>query len=80
MRQASLAPELRDAPGTHTRGGGEKRSADQARALISSVQQGWRTGRAATDEPEDGPGDGFGDGFGGGFAGNPRPDEGEIQR
>jgi len=72
LRQASLAPELRDAPGTHARGAGEVRSADQARALISSIQQGWRTGRATADESEGGSGGGSGE--------NPRSDEGGVQR
>ncbi|HEX6519408.1 MAG TPA: nitrate- and nitrite sensing domain-containing protein [Streptosporangiaceae bacterium] len=72
LRQASLAPELRDAPGAQARTGGEERSAEQARSLISSIQQGWRTGRTAAGESEAGRGDGFGE--------NPRSDEGEIQR
>jgi signal transduction histidine kinase len=57
LRQASLAPELRDAPASHAKhrssSSSEGRSADQARTLISSIQQGWRSGRAATDQPDD---------------------------
>jgi hypothetical protein len=80
-RQASLAPQLRDAPPAHqgvqvaaqpSRGrpgsgqpGGDQaggdatgdRSAEQARSLISSVQQGWRSGRAAAEQAGDKPGD-----------------------
>lgn len=43
-RQAHIAPQLRSAP---DKGGGQHRvrSADQARSLISSTQQGWRSGR-----------------------------------
>ncbi len=50
LRQASLAPELRDAPSAPGKSRGKGRSADQARALISSIQQGWRSGRAAADK------------------------------
>jgi hypothetical protein len=54
LRQASLAPQLRDAPPTASGGGRhEVRSAEEVRALISSIQQGWRSGRAAADEPDD---------------------------
>ena len=54
LRQASLAPQLRDAPPTATGGGRhEVRSAEQVRALISSIQQGWRSGRAAADKADD---------------------------
>jgi signal transduction histidine kinase len=43
-RQAHIAPQLR---GTPAKGGGQHRarSADQARSLISAMQQGWRSGR-----------------------------------
>ncbi len=55
LRQASLAPQLRDAPPTGSGGGRhEERSAEQVRALISSIQQGWRSGRAAAGRPDDG--------------------------
>jgi signal transduction histidine kinase len=70
-RQASLAPQLREAPPARPgirvaaqAGGAHRarqappepespagRSADQARSLISSVQQGWRSGRADADRP-----------------------------
>ena len=54
LRQASLAPQLRDAPPTGSGGGRhEERSAEQVRALISSIQQGWRSGRAAAGRPDD---------------------------
>jgi signal transduction histidine kinase len=55
LRQASLAPQLREpgSPGQAPAADGqpESRSADQARTLISSIQQGWRDGRAAADQP-----------------------------
>jgi hypothetical protein len=54
LRQASLAPQLRDNPpadAASSRGTHDARSADQARALIASIQQGWRNGRAAADQP-----------------------------
>jgi signal transduction histidine kinase len=43
-RQAHIAPQLRSTP---AKGGGQHRarSADQARSLISAMQQGWRSGR-----------------------------------
>jgi hypothetical protein len=53
FRQASLAPQLRDGPpadGAPSAGVNDERSADQARALIASIQQGWRNGRAKADE------------------------------
>ena len=66
LRQASLAPQLRDAPPAASSGGQhEARSAEQVRALISSIQQGWRSGRAAADRrdedfPDANPGSGHG--------------------
>jgi hypothetical protein len=67
-RQASLAPQLRDAPPAN-RGpqvaaqasalGDDQiaaQSAERARSLISSVQHGWRSGRAAADRPGADPG------------------------
>jgi hypothetical protein len=78
-RQASLAPQLREAPpvregvrvaaqpgrrsagptppGVPAESAGPatgERSAEQARSLISSVQRGWRSGRAAAEQPEAG--------------------------
>jgi len=67
LRQASLAPQLRDAPPTATAGGQhEARSAEQVRSMISSIQQGWRSGRAAADRldedhPDGNPGSGHGE-------------------
>ena len=67
LRQASLAPQLRDAPPAASSGGQhEARSAEQVRALISSIQQGWRSGRAAADRrdedsPDANPGSGHGE-------------------
>jgi signal transduction histidine kinase len=72
-RQASLAPELRmDAQavvgvaeqpdfGADPEASGE-RSPEEARSLLSSMQQGWRRGRAADgpDQPEAGSGSGSG--------------------
>jgi signal transduction histidine kinase len=51
-RQAHIAPQLRSTP---AKGGGQHRarSADQARSLISAMQQGWRSGRL-----QEGPGNG----------------------
>jgi signal transduction histidine kinase len=54
-RQASLAPQLRPAP--PARDGAGERSAEQARSLISSVQRGWRSGRAVTEPAEGQPDD-----------------------
>jgi signal transduction histidine kinase len=46
-RMASIAPQLRDErPGT-PRGPVPGRSPEQARSLMSAIQQGWRSGRAA---------------------------------
>jgi signal transduction histidine kinase len=78
-RQASLAPQLREAPPAREgvrvaaqpgrRSAGRtppgvpaepvgpatgERSAEQARSLISSVQRGWRSGRAAAEQPDAG--------------------------
>jgi hypothetical protein len=53
--QANLAPQLRDDPPTHSaaaRSRQDSRSADQARALIASIRQGWRNGSAETYEAE----------------------------
>jgi hypothetical protein len=72
LRQANLAPQLRDSPSAASNGGQhEARSAEQVRALISSIQQGWRSGRAAADRPDAGtpdtgtpdphPGSGYGE-------------------
>ncbi|MBV9794000.1 MAG: nitrate- and nitrite sensing domain-containing protein [Actinobacteria bacterium] len=64
-RQANLAPELRESSrgdrrqqaNGHTPGPGDEpdggRSAEQARSLISSIQQGWRSGRAAAEQADD---------------------------
>jgi len=48
VRQANLAPQLRDDPAAGGPGGGSAHhagSAERARALIASIQQGWRSGR-----------------------------------
>ena len=48
VRQANLAPQLRDDPAAGGPGGGSAHnagSAERARALIASIQQGWRNGR-----------------------------------
>jgi hypothetical protein len=55
--QANLAPQLKDAPpGQSAVAGGpprpDARSAEQARALIASIRQGWRSGSTGTDGPE----------------------------
>jgi Nitrate and nitrite sensing len=51
VRQANLAPQLREDPPAGAPGGGGThgaKSAERARALIASIQQGWRSGRADT--------------------------------
>ncbi len=84
-RQASLAPELRDAPPSRPGiqvaaqpgraplaappASGAERSAEHARSLMSSVQQGWRSGRAAADRLADQAGDSPADRY------PPRPEE-----
>jgi signal transduction histidine kinase len=53
--QANMAPQLRDAPAERSaaaRGRQEPRSADQARALISSIRQGWQNGSTETDRAQ----------------------------
>jgi signal transduction histidine kinase len=61
-RQASLAPQLREAshptrrlssPPVSSGDADAARSAEHARSLISSVQQGWRSGRAAAEQADD---------------------------
>jgi signal transduction histidine kinase len=64
-RQASMAPQLREtsrgrrmrqANGQPSASGDDAdagRSAEQARSLISSVQQGWRSGRAAAEQADE---------------------------
>jgi hypothetical protein len=56
LRQASLAPELRDpSPAASSGGRHATRSPDQVRSLISSIQQGWRNGRAGADRLDGSP-------------------------
>jgi hypothetical protein len=70
QRQANLAPQLRDRPPAGQPGTGgyhDGRSAEEVRAMISSIQRGWRSGRAAADQADDdipGPGGGPGPGSG----------------
>ena len=46
VRQANLAPQLRDDPAAGGPGGAHNAgSAERARALIASIQRGWRNGR-----------------------------------
>jgi anti-sigma regulatory factor (Ser/Thr protein kinase) len=47
-RGANVAPQLRDSPRLQPRGPLSDRSPEQARALLSSIQRGLRTGRNAT--------------------------------
>jgi hypothetical protein len=65
QRQANLAPQLRDAPPAAQPGAGgyhKGRSAEEVRAMISSIQRGWRSGRAAADQADgDIPGPGGGE-------------------
>ena len=57
VRQASLAPQLREDPVAGGPGGGAHGagSAERTRALIASIQQGWRSGRAGAGRPASGP-------------------------
>ncbi len=64
VRQASIAPQLRDhgaAEPAASRMAGppiEARSPDETRDLFSSLQQGWQRGRVDDlDYPDDGPGE-----------------------
>ncbi|MDX6340560.1 MAG: hypothetical protein QOH87_698 [Trebonia sp.] len=53
--QENLAPQLRDAPPAHSAaapGRPDARSADQARALIASIRQGWRNGSTEANQTE----------------------------
>jgi signal transduction histidine kinase len=70
LRQASLAPQLRDAPPAGRPGASgshDGRSAEEVRAMISSIQRGWRSGRAEAGHGDGNgtPGPGDGDGYGG---------------
>jgi signal transduction histidine kinase len=86
VRQASIAPQLRDQPGgataasrlagagtgTGTGTGSEERSPEETRNLFSSLQQGWQRGRVDDlDYPDDDPQEWPG--------GRPGPDDGEAQ-
>ena len=64
VRQASIAPQLRDRAPAEPGAAGrmadpvETRSPDEARDLFSSLQQGWQRGRVDDlDYPDDGPGE-----------------------
>jgi hypothetical protein len=56
QRQASLPPELRDQPrptaGRAGERGSAERSPEELRALMTSIQRGWRRGRADAEQPE----------------------------
>jgi signal transduction histidine kinase len=54
VRQASLAPQLRDDPPARNGAHGAA-PADRTRALIASIQRGWRSGRADADRVAGGP-------------------------
>jgi signal transduction histidine kinase len=57
VRQASLAPQLREAGRTHTTGSAEdlpQASAEAARSTMAALQRGWELGRSSPDDP---PGD-----------------------
>jgi hypothetical protein len=65
VRQASIAPQLRDdttaapvSPATDTEASetGEGRSPDEVRATMSAIQQGWQKGRSVFDPPDRGRG------------------------
>jgi signal transduction histidine kinase len=62
VRQASIAPQLRDdtqaapvSPALDTESG-EGRSPDEIRATMSAIQQGWQKGRSVFDPPDRGRG------------------------
>ncbi|PZT73939.1 histidine kinase [Streptomyces sp. AC1-42W] len=64
VRQASLVPQLRDAPDTRTTrpapAGGDddiERDADEVRSRMASLQRGWQRGRLQNAEDLTGPGD-----------------------
>jgi hypothetical protein len=86
LRQASLAPQLRETGSSAGASSGdgqpETRSADQARTLISSIQWGWRNGRAAAGQPDGSAGGSPGGSAGGSPDGGPgsRPDPDEAGR
>jgi signal transduction histidine kinase len=66
--QASMAPQLRESRSTAPKGPLAGRSPEQARSLMSAIQQGLRSGRAAstpedTDSAPDGEGPGAGPGW-----------------
>jgi signal transduction histidine kinase len=76
VRQASLAPQLRDDPATGGSDGGSAHaagSAERVRALIASIQQGWRSGRADAGRTADGTAEPPGDT-------GPGPDYGRAER
>jgi hypothetical protein len=58
VRQASLAPQLRDSSGhidTHTDSdSADARSPEEARATVSAIQQGWQRGRSLFDPSDKG--------------------------
>lgn len=58
VRQASLAPQLRDDEPNQPAGDGPAgdRSPEQTRTLMSSIQRGWQRGRSDTDPSSAGPG------------------------
>jgi hypothetical protein len=58
VRQASLAPQLRDDEPNQPAGDGlaGDRSPEQMRTLMSSIQRGWQRGRSDTDPPSAGSG------------------------
>ncbi|HUK71209.1 MAG TPA: nitrate- and nitrite sensing domain-containing protein [Streptosporangiaceae bacterium] len=55
IRQANLAPEIRDTGPRHIVGTDSEpglRSPEEARATMTAIQRGWERGRSATDPPE----------------------------
>ncbi len=57
VRQASLAPQLKDEASSQVRDEPEPkpedgRSADESRALVEALQSGWQRGRAAADQDD----------------------------
>ncbi len=87
VRQASMAPQLRDsatAPGAQQGEAGQpgdSRSPEETRAAVAAIQRGWQRGRSLFDAPERhagaAPGAGPADGAGVGNGGNAGAHQGD---
>lgn len=59
VRQANLAPQLRDEripDSLDPSEGGDERSPEELRTMLSSIQKGWLRGRTDADQPDEGTG------------------------